>query len=146
MNSIEQTSGTPGSGPTTDSGSGGWASGPSARRINRGPRRTTLPTATESVTCRDLTAETAHDFNNLLSVILTCATELESQPDDPVVVRDGAAEIRSAAERGARLSQHLIESVRYGPSRRERVDPERDRAGSPHPGRAYLWGPRQRDL
>jgi CheY-like chemotaxis protein len=49
----------------------------------------------------------AHDFNNLLSVILNySAFVVESVADE--AVRDDIAEIRSAAERAARLTRQLL--------------------------------------
>lgn len=54
-----------------------------------------------------LTAGIAHDFNNLLSVIMVCAGEISDATDDPVQ-RARAAEIRSAAERGAELARRLL--------------------------------------
>lgn len=51
----------------------------------------------------------AHDFNNLLTIIQTAASIPLDSPED---VREALSEIRAAADRGARLSQHLLAFAR----------------------------------
>ena len=75
-------------------------------------RDTRAAAASPEPALRQLTAETAHDFNNLLSVILACASELEVGLAEGPTVRERAAEIRAAAERGARLTRELIDAAR----------------------------------
>jgi signal transduction histidine kinase len=65
-----------------------------------------------------LTAGVAHDFNNMLSVILASASELEGGLTEGEH-RERAAEIRAAAERGARLTRQLLTY-----SRPERGEPQ----------------------
>jgi PAS domain S-box-containing protein len=61
----------------------------------------------------------AHDFNNLLGVILNYAAFVaEAIVDDPVASRD-VEQIRSAAERAARLTRQLLIFGRRDPSRTE---------------------------
>jgi signal transduction histidine kinase len=68
-----------------------------------------------------LAAGIAHDFNNLLSVILTYSGELEMNLTDPDK-REQAAEIRAAADRGARLTRQLLTYTRRESAECEPVD------------------------
>ncbi len=71
-----------------------------------------------------LAAGVAHDFNNLLLVILTCSEELE-QGVAETEHRERAIEIRSAAERGARLTRQLLKYARDDEQERVPVDVNR---------------------
>jgi two-component system cell cycle sensor histidine kinase/response regulator CckA len=62
----------------------------------------------------------AHDFNNLLSVILNYADLVAEELEEECVARADLDAIRAAAERGASLTQRLLE---FG--RREVVQPRR---------------------
>ena len=55
-----------------------------------------------------MTGGIAHDFNNLLTVILGNATFLESRLGQEGLLRDIAALITRAAERGTNLTQKLL--------------------------------------
>jgi two-component system cell cycle sensor histidine kinase/response regulator CckA len=68
-----------------------------------------------------LAAGIAHDFNNLLSVILTYSGELEMSLTDSEK-REQAAEIRAAADRGARLTRQLLAYTRRESSEGEPID------------------------
>ena len=68
-----------------------------------------------------LAAGIAHDFNNLLSVILTYSGELEMSLTDSDK-REQAAEIRAAADRGARLTRQLLTYTRRESTECEPVD------------------------
>jgi signal transduction histidine kinase len=50
----------------------------------------------------------AHDFNNLLAVILTCTAFVAEATEGNEAVRADVAQIRTAAERAARLTRQLL--------------------------------------
>lgn len=69
-----------------------------------------------------LTGGIAHDFNNLLTVILGGADELCDSEDVPEEVTYYAKLVRSAAERGTGLTQHLLSYARRQTLRPKNVD------------------------
>jgi signal transduction histidine kinase len=86
-----------------------------------------LPSGTESQRLEAvgrLAAGVAHDFNNLLLVILTCSEELENGVSEDEH-RERAGEIRSAAERGAKLTRQILRYARDDYQERIPVDVNR---------------------
>lgn len=69
-----------------------------------------------------LAAGVAHDFNNLLTVVAGSADVLMSslRKDDPL--REAAAEIQSATERGTNLTNKLLMFSRKDPSERQPLE------------------------
>ena len=70
-----------------------------------------------------LTGGIAHDFNNLLTVILGNADLLAEQLADQPLLRPLAEMTRTAAERGAELTQRLLAFARRQPLQPQAVDP-----------------------
>lgn len=68
-----------------------------------------------------LTGGIAHDFNNLLAVVLGCLELAEVSISDPSILRL-LARAQRAAERGAKLTDHLLSFARKQPLRREACD------------------------
>jgi PAS domain S-box-containing protein len=64
----------------------------------------------------------AHDFNNLLTAIIGFAELLRRTNDAPEIVREDAAAIIAAAERGADLARNLLTLARTAPVPESAID------------------------
>ena len=68
-----------------------------------------------------ITGGVAHDFNNMLAVVLGNLELTQARTSDPVMKRF-IANAQQAAERGAKLTDHLLAFARKQPLRREPCD------------------------
>ena len=64
----------------------------------------------------------AHDFNNLLAAVLSATEQIAIRPGLDKATLNDAAQIRSAARRGAALVRHVLAFARETPSAPRRID------------------------
>jgi signal transduction histidine kinase/CheY-like chemotaxis protein len=69
-----------------------------------------------------LTGGVAHDFNNMLTVILACAEDIAAKAGDDAGLRQRAALVIAAAERGASLTRSLLAFARRQPLEPQSID------------------------